>query len=378
MNLPTTLKRLLGAIVIFLAAPSVNAAASIVVPGCAPIHPPTCVQWKKQKSGGWTIQNNCGASVSVTLEKHRLRTGILHPGQIGPIDIKPAQYLVFDSDEWEKWVESIPKRSWGEFHASYSNPCEDKLLVAQQSGGGNSNAGQAPSSPATNSGSIPSANCPDETSSEYAIFKYLGNGRFACANKINRIFGDCMTAANVDTWFKGSPMGLEAHEQRSVVAWAHCKLDNDRGWNAKGTQAQVNVGNASEVNGRKESGKSAWKRGDSQTSQSQSQQEADAGAQGSNGSPKSKYVSKDATHCVEMVPKGFKCDGPYDRFLTNICMTKISVRWRLGSDPWGMQELAPKGCTPVSPFRDQRSVQFKACSWDPKASHGPYLNPCRY
>lgn len=98
----------------------------------------------------------------------------------------------------------------------------------------------------------------------------------------------------------------------------------------------------------------------------------------SDGSVASKYVSKDATHCVEIVPKGFKCDGPYDRFLTNICMTKISVRWRLGSDPWGLQELAPKGCTPVSPFRDQRSVQVKACSWDPKASHGPYSDPCRY
>lgn len=94
--------------------------------------------------------------------------------------------------------------------------------------------------------------------------------------------------------------------------------------------------------------------------------------------PKSKYVSKDATHCVEIVPKGFKCDGPYDRFLTNICMTKISVQWRLGSDPWGMQELAPKGCTPVSPFEDPRGVQFKACSWDPKANHGPYSDPCRY
>lgn len=167
-------------------------------------------------------------------------------------------------------------------------------------------------------------------------------------------------------------------------SWLECQLAARKGnsaptnTSASGTKTQINVENAGEVNGRKEAGKSAWKRGDSQTSQSQSQQKSDTDAQGSNGSPKSKYVSKDATHCVEMVPKGFKCDGPYDRFLTNICMTKISVRWRLGSDPWGMQKLAPKGCTPVSPFRDQRGVQFKACSWDPKASHAPYSDPCRY
>lgn len=306
------------------------------------------------------IGNSGGTKAKAIAKAKDLNAGLRRAGPIAQLSKKERMELFAFGDEQEK-----------ELIADIQSCTERDLASINPSS-------PTPSGSATSAGSISSANCPDETSSEYAIFKYLGNGRFACANKINRIFGDCMTAANVDTWFKGSPMGLEAHEQRSVVAWAHCKLDNDRSWNAKGTQAQVNVGNASEVNGRKEDGKSAWKRGDSQTSQSQPQHESDAVAQGSNGSPKSKYVSKDATHCVELVPKGFKCDGPYDRFLTNICMTKISVRWRLGSDPWGMQELAPKGCTPVSPFRDQRSVQFKACSWDPKASHGPYSNPCRY
>lgn len=142
------------------------------------------------------------------------------------------------------------------------------------------------------------------------------------------------------------------------------------------TQSQLNVGNASEAVGRIEGGKRAWKRGDSQPPL---HEQANVSAQSNNNSPpRPKYVSKDATHCVEIVPQGFKCDGPYDRFLTNICMTKISVRWRLGSDGWGQQELVPKGCTPVSPFRDQRGVQFKACSWDPKANYAPYWDPCRY
>lgn len=93
---------------------------------------------------------------------------------------------------------------------------------------------------------------------------------------------------------------------------------------------------------------------------------------------KTKRHSSDATHCVEIVPKGFKCDGPYDRFLTNICVGTISIWWRFGSDPWGYQVLDSKGCTPVSAFKDDRSIDYKACSWDSSAPHGPLSDPCRY
>jgi len=249
--------------------------------------------------------------------------------------------------------------------------------LATRKGGAQTTAakGNQPSSAASN--------CPSEYSWPFSAgcgskLRVLPNGHL--------LFNGCPEAG--DTWKDEGQIG--ASNDRRGLGWPgldefyECHLAARKGNSvtansgAASTQSGPNVGNASEVNGRKEGGKSAWKRGGSQTSQSQSKQASDTGVQGSNGSQKSKYVSKDATHCVEIVPKGFKCDGPYDRFLTNICMTKISVRWRLGADPWGMQELAPKGCTPVSPFRDQRGVQFKACSWDPKANHGPYSDPCRY
>jgi len=100
-----------------------------------------------------------------------------------------------------------------------------------------------------------------------------------------------------------------------------------------------------------------------------------AGGQGTN----SAFTSADATHCVEIVEKGFKCDGPHDRFMKNICgTTKIHVWWRLGNDSWSLQALGPNACYPVSYYRDNRPVEFSACSWDPKASFGPYKDPCRY
>jgi hypothetical protein len=173
-------------------------------------------------------------------------------------------------------------------------------------------------------------------------------------------------------------------EYRPVAAWARCHLAARKGTSvqthtgAGSSQGKINVGNASEVAGRKEGGKSAWNPNNSHSGQSLSQQESDTSARGSNSSPKSRYVSKDATHCVEIVPKGFKCDGPYDRFMTNICATRISIWWKLGSDPWGYQVLDSKACTPVSAFKDNRNIDYKACSWDSSASHGPLSNPCRY
>lgn len=109
-------------------------------------------------------------------------------------------------------------------------------------------------------------------------------------------------------------------------------------------------------------------------------QSAGAGAQGasSESTGTAKFQSQDATACVEIVPKGFKCDGDRDRYITNICRYKISVRLRHGNDSWGQQDLAPGQCSFTSYYRDERSIQYSACSWDPKANYGPFMAPCRY
>lgn len=96
------------------------------------------------------------------------------------------------------------------------------------------------------------------------------------------------------------------------------------------------------------------------------------------GGQGSGFQSQEATACVEIVPKGFKCDGPSERFLTNICRTKITVHWRLGNDSWSQQDMPPAFCYPVSYYKDSRTVQYRACSWDPKASYGPLMEGCRY
>lgn len=102
-------------------------------------------------------------------------------------------------------------------------------------------------------------------------------------------------------------------------------------------------------------------------------------AGGSTTPTRSKFISKDVTHCVEVVPKGFKCDGYHKRFFKNICgTTKISVWWRIGNEGWSMADLAPNRCYPVTSFRDEGSLQYSACSWDPKASYSPSKDPCRY
>lgn len=407
MNLHATLKRLIGAFVIsFIAAsPSANAAASVVVPGCAPIHPPTCVQWKKLNGGGWSVQNKCGAAVSVTLDK-KSSTPILPPGLVYPVDIKPSQYLVFDSGEYDKWAKSIPKRSWGQFHDEVGNPCQDKLLVAQQSGGENSNVGQAPSSSATtssNQGKQSIAKCGRKSpviQNSVAIYKedwieivqdsplkIVNLSRFGEDGMLNKSEPYSLDISYaIDNLERGLRIHCEGpgcanlrNGQKQRIEWLQClssvfeakTLASNQGIKSS-SEHTANSGGAAQLN----AGSDRMTTSSSNASDTTIQKGEAKG--GRRESPTAKYVSKDATHCVEVVPKGFKCDGPYDQFLTNICMTKISVRWRLGSDPWGLQELPPKGCIPVSPFRDQRSVQFKACSWDSKASHGPYSNPCRY
>ena len=94
----------------------------------------------------------------------------------------------------------------------------------------------------------------------------------------------------------------------------------------------------------------------------------------------SRFQSQTATHCVEVVPKGFKCDGPNPRYLTNVCNAKISVWWKVGSDQWGLQELSPGQCYTVDNLGTDkgRTVQYKACSWDTRAGYGPLGDPCRY
>lgn len=327
-------------------------------------------------SSGWSFAGGCSSEV---VEFIRLKGGTKE-GALSKI-----------SNEVSDAKRSYAAGTWGKGQVSGAERKELFDFMMQETSEMISNirtcterdlASITPKAKGTQSSSAAS-NCPSEYSWPFSAgcgskLRVLQNGHL--------LYNGCPEAG--DPWKDEGQIG--ASNDRRGLGWPgldefyECHLAARKGNSvtansgAASTQSGPNVGNASEVNGRKEGGKSAWKRGGSQTSQSQSKQASDTGVQGSNGSQKSKYVSKDATHCVEIVPKGFKCDGPYDRFLTNICMTKISVRWRLGADPWGMQELAPKGCTPVSPFRDQRGVQFKACSWDPKANHGPYSDPCRY
>ena len=124
------------------------------------------------------------------------------------------------------------------------------------------------------------------------------------------------------------------------------------------SQSQMNVGSAKEV---------------------LSNREVKKDSRGS--SANSKYASQDATHCVEIVPKGFK-GCTYKRCLHNTCgLEKISVWARGGgSGGDGLFFLSPGQNSPVnSIFDDGSPVRYQACSWDRKAgSGGPYRNPCRY
>ncbi|MDT4329865.1 hypothetical protein ACQE3D_04485 [Methylomonas sp. MS20] len=91
-----------------------------------------------------------------------------------------------------------------------------------------------------------------------------------------------------------------------------------------------------------------------------------------------KYNSKDATACVEVVPESFKCNGG-KRNISNICNNKISVRWRINGGAWMQGDLSPGQCRSVaSVFEEGGSIDYQACSWDPNATYGPYMDPCRY
>jgi len=92
------------------------------------------------------------------------------------------------------------------------------------------------------------------------------------------------------------------------------------------------------------------------------------------GSGNSKFQSKDATHCVEIVPKDFKgCQ--YKRCIHNACgLEKISVWW-----DGGMVDIAPGRNWPVNAMADNGGpVRYKACAWDKRAGYSPHSDPCRY
>lgn len=96
-----------------------------------------------------------------------------------------------------------------------------------------------------------------------------------------------------------------------------------------------------------------------------------------------KFHSQDATACMEIVPSGFKCNGPNKRFLVNNCSMKVYV-WFKSSGPSGSEGLdswAPKQCRSIAADLfdgSETRVEWKACSWDPKATFGPSKDPCRY
>lgn len=110
-----------------------------------------------------------------------------------------------------------------------------------------------------------------------------------------------------------------------------------------------------------------------------------AGAQsaGSQSIGTAKFQSQDATACMEIVPSGFKCNGPNKRFLVNNCSMKVNV-WFKSSGPSGSEGLdswAPKQCRSIAADLfdgSETRVEWKACSWDPKATFGPSKDPCRY
>lgn len=108
-----------------------------------------------------------------------------------------------------------------------------------------------------------------------------------------------------------------------------------------------------------------------------------AGTQGSSGQSTGavKYQSQDAKTCVEIVLRGARCGSAAGggKFMTNTCPTTISVWWRVGTDSWNLQEgLKPGQCYPTSYYKDDRQVQYQACSWDQNAKYGPHRDPCRY
>ncbi len=90
------------------------------------------------------------------------------------------------------------------------------------------------------------------------------------------------------------------------------------------------------------------------------------------------FKTKDATHCVEIVPEGFKCNGA-KRNITNVCDYKISARWRVNGDSWMQADFLPNQCRSVNSIFDEGgAIDYQACSWDRNASYGPYMEPCRY
>lgn len=82
--------------------------AYTLVPECYPIHSPSCISWKKVDSKHWSLRNNCGANVHVTLDKES-STPILPPGQAWQSDVKPLHYIVIDSKGWGQFFNELKK-----------------------------------------------------------------------------------------------------------------------------------------------------------------------------------------------------------------------------------------------------------------------------
>jgi len=139
---------------------------------------------------------------------------------------------------------------------------------------------------------------------------------------------------------------------------------------------QLNDGSASEIVGRRANRKSDFNPGGAQALSSQS---ASSNSAVRNEGGSKAYVSKDVTHCVEVVPKGFK-GCTYSRCLHNACgLEKISVWWHVSGAGDSLVDLAPSQNWPVkSIFDDGGPLHYSACSWDKKAVSGPHRNPCHY
>jgi len=93
-----------------------------------------------------------------------------------------------------------------------------------------------PKAKASQSGGTAS-NCSSEIRSKYAYFKYQGNGRFTCGAIVYENLGGNECLADVDQWFKSSPMGLEEDEKQRVIAWAKCHLATHKGNSVTAGQA---------------------------------------------------------------------------------------------------------------------------------------------
>lgn len=242
----------------------------------------------------------------------------------------------------------------------------------------------------------PTSNCPttfsgDDTSAGPWVWKKTGN---TSASLLNPYGNEYATSSLEDLASGKVDMGASINQRAQLQEWAGCHIAAQKRsavlarsgatgmqtakttTEARSTQSELKAGSASDVIGQRTNRKNVFNPGDTQTPSSQS---ASSGRAGKNESRANAYASKDATHCVEVVPKGFK-GCTYSRCLHNACgLEKISVWWKGGGGGGGLVDLAPGRNWPVnSIFDNGEAVNFTACSWDKSAPHGPQRNPCHY